>query len=158
MTNGNHRPGGGIKSRVNVETKVRTGQQKKRAIPAGVAQLGQRQGNHVMGKADRLRYGGVEMFGGTGVKLELGNAVALNVGKGGCGTGRTLHGQAGSQGCHGTPDAGNPMPKADLLVRIAQVRQQLFEIERALREVGGDKAHGRLVADFLKRVKNSKRE
>jgi hypothetical protein len=36
------------------------------------------------------------------------------VGKGGCGTGRTLYGQAGSQGTHGTPDRGNPPPTGEL--------------------------------------------
>jgi hypothetical protein len=30
----------------------------------------------------------------------------LNVGKGGCGTGRTLYGQAGGQACHGQPSQG----------------------------------------------------
>jgi hypothetical protein len=38
--------------------------------------------------------------------VPFGNAVALNVGKGGCGTGRTIYGQAGSQGTHGTPAQG----------------------------------------------------
>jgi hypothetical protein len=42
----------------------------------------------------------------------FGNEVALNVGKGGCGTGRTLYGQSGSQGQHGSPSAGNPPPNA----------------------------------------------
>jgi hypothetical protein len=32
--------------------------------------------------------------------VPFGNQVALNVGKGGCGTSRTLYGQAGSQGTH----------------------------------------------------------
>jgi hypothetical protein len=72
------------------------------------------QGDHV------TTYGGA----GTGYKGErlhnpsknfnpvpYGNEVALNVGKGGCGTGRTLYGQAGSQGTHGAPAPGNPQPK-----------------------------------------------
>jgi hypothetical protein len=33
----------------------------------------------------------------------------LNVGKGGCGTGRNLYGQAGTQGTHGSV-AGTPRP------------------------------------------------
>jgi hypothetical protein len=41
--------------------------------------------------------------------VKLGNEVALNVGPGGCGTGRTLYGQSSSQGQHG-PVAGNPKP------------------------------------------------
>jgi hypothetical protein len=36
--------------------------------------------------------------------------VALNVGGGGCGTGRTLYGQSGSQGQHGSVNPGNPPP------------------------------------------------
>jgi hypothetical protein len=36
----------------------------------------------------------------------------LNVGKGGCGTGRTLYGQAGSQGTHGATNPGEPRPNA----------------------------------------------
>jgi hypothetical protein len=42
--------------------------------------------------------------------VKLGNEVALNVGPGGCGTGRTLYGQAGSQGQHGAV-AGSPKPQ-----------------------------------------------
>ena len=34
-----HKPGGGIKSRQKVEVGYRHGQQKKRTIPAGVAQM-----------------------------------------------------------------------------------------------------------------------
>jgi hypothetical protein len=41
----------------------------------------------------------------------MGNSVALNVGKGGVGTGRVLYGQCGSQGTHGPTAPGNP-PKA----------------------------------------------
>jgi hypothetical protein len=37
---------------------------------------------------------------------------------------------------------------SDLLVRIAHVRQQLFDLERALREVGGTKSHARQIADL----------
>jgi hypothetical protein len=41
---------------------------------------------------------------------------------------------------------------SDLFVRIAQVRQQLFEIEQALREVGATKSHGRMIADLRERA------
>jgi hypothetical protein len=43
--------------------------------------------------------------------VRFGNEVALNVGKGGCGTGRNLYSQAGSQGTHGQPASGNPRPQ-----------------------------------------------
>jgi hypothetical protein len=36
----------------------------------------------------------------------MGNALTNNVGKGGPGTGRTIYGKSGSQGCYGTPDRG----------------------------------------------------
>jgi hypothetical protein len=40
--------------------------------------------------------------------VPFGNEVALNVGKGGCGTGRTLYGQSGVQGVHGSANPGEP--------------------------------------------------
>jgi hypothetical protein len=112
-TSGNQK-GGGFGSRQHVETKVRTGTGSRSARPAGVAQIGAMQGDHV------TTYGGA----GTGYKGEklhgpaarnfqpvpFGNEIALNVGKGGCGTGRTLYGQAGSQGTHGATNPGSPRP------------------------------------------------
>jgi hypothetical protein len=56
-----HKPAGGIKSRVNVKTKVRTGEGANAIIPAGTAQLGQRQGNHVT-ERNSTRYGGVQIY------------------------------------------------------------------------------------------------
>jgi hypothetical protein len=44
----------------------------------------------------------------------MGNTLTNNVGKGGPGTGRTLHGQSGSQGCHG-PVTGTVRYGADIL-------------------------------------------
>jgi hypothetical protein len=46
MAKGNHRPGGGIASRVNTERPVRTGSGSKSTRPAGVAMFGQMQGSH----------------------------------------------------------------------------------------------------------------
>jgi hypothetical protein len=40
--------------------------------------------------------------------VKFGNEVALNVGKGGCGTGRNLYGQSGTQGVHGATNPGAP--------------------------------------------------
>jgi len=60
-------------------------------------------------------YGGLEInagpMGGVGA-VPLGNEVALNVKGGGPGKGYVQHGQAGSQGCHGTPHKGNKTPTA----------------------------------------------
>jgi hypothetical protein len=40
--------------------------------------------------------------------VKFGNEVALNVGKGGCGTGRTIY-ASGSQGTQGATNPGSPM-------------------------------------------------
>jgi hypothetical protein len=110
---GGHRPGGGIASRVNVEKPVRTGKGARAIVPAGTAQLGQRVGNHIT-EQGATRYGGVNLYSrGPGYnKSQYGNEVALNVKGGGPGKGYVQYGQSGSQGCHGKPDAGSPMPKA----------------------------------------------
>jgi hypothetical protein len=48
--------------------------------------------------------------------VPFGNEVALNVKGGGPGAGRTLHGQSGTQGCHGKPASGNaPAKNHDIL-------------------------------------------
>ena len=44
--------------------------------------------------------------------VRQGNEIALNVGRGGPGAGRTLYGQAGSQGTYGATNPGNPRPNA----------------------------------------------
>ena len=97
----------------NLLKPVRTGQQKERVRPSGVAQIGQRQGNHVT-QQGATAYGGVELFAGTGFKSHLGNQVALNVGGGGPGKGRTIY-KSGQQCMGGAPDRGNPTPKAKAL-------------------------------------------
>jgi hypothetical protein len=106
--------GAGIKSKNVVRKPVRTGAGANRQLSAGVAQLGQRQGNHVTHQG-ATRYGGLEInagpMGGVGA-VPLGNEVALNVKGGGPGKGYVQHGQAGSQGCHGTPHKGNKTPTA----------------------------------------------
>jgi hypothetical protein len=106
-----HRPGGGIASRQRVEKPIRQGAARERVIPAGVAQIGQRQGNHVTNRG-ATEYGGINPFGaGQGYPSKLGNEVALNVGKGGPGTGRKIY-SCGTQGVQGAVDRGNPLPKA----------------------------------------------
>jgi len=104
--------GGGYGSRPHVETMVRTGTGSRGTRPAGTAQIGIMYG-------DKATHGDPKGTGYTGERLhndrsfqpvKFGNEVSLNVGKGGPGTGRTLYGQSGSQGCHGQPAAGNPPP------------------------------------------------
>jgi hypothetical protein len=92
--------GGGLTSNKLVRPEVRTGSPYKGTSPAAASQLGQstsfRKENVGVGPAY------------TGSKL--GNEVALNVGKGGVGTGRTVH-HCGSQGTHGNVNPGQVRPK-----------------------------------------------
>jgi hypothetical protein len=107
-----HKPGGGAKSRVNVEPGYHHGQPKKRTIPAGVAQIGQRQGNHFTHGASS-DYGGVNLFGGQGYPSELGNRLAVET-KCGPGGSREVM-RSGSQGMTGAPAKGNPPPAGNAL-------------------------------------------
>jgi len=103
-----HRPGGGIASRVNVSPQVRVGPGSRAARPGGVGQLGNIQGSHVTSHDDS-DYRGESLHSGPSFQpVPFGNQIATNVGKGGPGAGRTLHGQSGSQGCHGQPAQGAP--------------------------------------------------
>jgi hypothetical protein len=68
-------------------------------------------GNHIT-EQGATGYGGINPFGASqGYPSELGNKVALNVGKGGPGTGRKIYG-CGTQGVQGEAAHGNPTPKA----------------------------------------------
>ena len=106
----------GIKSKNVVEPRVRTGSGSRGTHPGGVAQLGQHVG-------DKATHGDPKGSGYRGEPLHqnrsfqpvpFGNSVALNVGKGGCGTGRTLHGQSGSQGTHGPVARSRPASRQQL--------------------------------------------
>ena len=99
---------GGHGSRVVVDKPVRTGAGSKGTSEGWVGQKGQLQGTHTTNRTDS-DYRGEKKFTGKNFQpVAFGNEVALNVGKGGCGTGRNLYGQAGSQGTHGQPAQGNP--------------------------------------------------
>jgi hypothetical protein len=105
MATGNHRPGGGIASNKNVEVRVRTGAGSREVRPGGTNAPGSSYGSHVTNQSD-TGYRGPKFYGDKSFQpVPFGNEVALNVGKGGCGTGRTLYGQSGSQQQYG---AGNP--------------------------------------------------
>jgi len=107
-----HKPGGGIKSRVNVSVGNKTGAPRERIRHAGVAQYGQAQGDHIT-EHGSTGYGGVKAHTNKpGYQSELGNKVALNVGGGGAGTGRTIY-RSGSQ-CR-TGDGGSPLRPQDPL-------------------------------------------
>jgi hypothetical protein len=112
---GNRKPGGGYGSRVNAEKGVRNGDRAKVVNPRALSQIGQSLGNRAgtdMGAKNvnpvETMYGAREPKGGPG-GVPLGNAVALNVGKGGgVGTGRKLYGQSGSNQTYGSPAKGVP--------------------------------------------------
>src|SRR6516164_6853765 len=102
--------GGGYGSRQHVETKVRTGSGSRSTNPGGVGQLGQKQGDHIT-RGGSSGYRGDPLHSGRSFQpVPFGNEVALNVGKGGCGTGRTIY-KTGSQGMQGTTNPGNPRPQ-----------------------------------------------
>jgi hypothetical protein len=99
----------GSESKNVVRPNVRTGTGSRSARPAGVAQLGQSQGDHITNKSD-TGYRGERLHNDrTFQKAKFGNELALNVGKGGCGTGRTVH-ERGSQATHGATNPGSPRP------------------------------------------------
>src|SRR6516225_3651806 len=101
--------GGGYGSRQHVEKPIRTGTGSRGTNPGGVGQLGQMQGSHVT-RGQESNYRGDPLHSGRSFQpVKFGNEVALNVGKGGCGTGRTIY-KTGSQGMQGTTNPGNPRP------------------------------------------------
>jgi hypothetical protein len=105
--------GGGIGMNKNVRASVRTGTGSRGTHPGGVAQLGQHVGDKAThGDPKGSGYRGEPLHNNRSFQpVPFGNQVALNVGKGGCGTGRTLYGQAGSQGTHGSVNPGQPRPQ-----------------------------------------------
>jgi hypothetical protein len=99
----NHPIGGGPGSRNIVEKPVRVGKPAYGVGPGWTSQLGSAIGNHSTEQGRNLPYKGEAMREGktpAGGAVPLGNQVALNVGKGGVGTGRTIH-QCGSQSSPG---------------------------------------------------------
>jgi hypothetical protein len=66
-------------------------------------------GDHVTHRSEGIGYKGEKLHNQRNFQpVKFGNEVALNVGKGGPGTGRTIH-HCGSQSVHG-PVAGTPRP------------------------------------------------
>ena len=103
-----HKAAGGIASKNVTHKPVRTGTPKQRIVPSGVAQIGQRQGNHVT-EQGATGYGGINpMSGKAGFPSELGNTVAASTQ---CGPGgsRNIYAR-GTQGVQGAPAPGSPMP------------------------------------------------
>ena len=109
MANRGNIPAGGMGSRVVTERPVRVGAGSRSTNPGGVGQLGNMQGSHVT-RGEDSNYRGDPLHSGRSFNpVPFGNQVALNVGKGGPGTGRDVH-ASGSQGVHGGTNPGNPRP------------------------------------------------
>jgi hypothetical protein len=104
---------GGIGSRNVNPQGVRNGQMPTGVNPAAVAQFGSAIGNHATESGSNLKYRGEEYRTKTPIGVPLGNQIATNVGKGGCGTGREVMAR-GTQGQHGNANPGNPQPKGEL--------------------------------------------
>jgi hypothetical protein len=100
--------GGGYGTRQHREVGVRTGKGSKGISEGWVGQKGQLVGNHITDDKN-TGYTGEKKFTGKNFQpVKFGNEVALNVGKGGCGTGRDIH-ASGSQSQYGDV-AGSPRP------------------------------------------------
>jgi hypothetical protein len=113
---GGHRPGGGYGSNKVVSKPVMTGKPARQYHQSGVSQFGESVGNHITNRGGSSGYRGDPVRGsfrppGTPGSVPLGNAIATNVGSGGPGKGRTLYGQSGMQGTHGSPAPGNAPTK-----------------------------------------------
>src|SRR5262249_53997189 len=86
--------GGGLTSNKLVKPEVRTGSPSRAMLPERVAQIGMRT-SFTKPKLDGPGFDGAK----------YGNELALNVGAGGPGRGRTTY-HCGSQGTHGSPNPG----------------------------------------------------
>jgi hypothetical protein len=98
----------GIRSRNNREVPVRTGAPRKHIQKAGVAQLGQMQGDHATGKGGSTGYTGVSLIGPKQpISVKLGNEVSATTVCGPGGSREIL--RSGGQGTHGATNPGQPM-------------------------------------------------
>jgi hypothetical protein len=93
----------------NVSPQVRYGQPAQGKRHQAIAQIGGSYGNKAINRARTLPNAVEGVAGPKPYSAPLGNEVAKNVGKGGCGTGRVLYGQSGSQQQYGKPE-GRPAP------------------------------------------------
>jgi hypothetical protein len=95
--------GGGYKSRPHVEKSVKTGAGNRGVSVGAVGQLGQKQGSHTTDSRETSYRGDNRGHMHQGAALRpalMGNEKALDVGRGGPGTGRTTY-DCGSQSQHG---------------------------------------------------------
>src|SRR6516162_11931913 len=101
--------GGGLTSNKLVRPGVKAGPANTNVVsPRGTSQLGASQSGKMRQGAHTAVNTSLSVFERKAAEQPLGNAVALNVGKGGAGTGRTIY-KSGYQSQYG--DGGNPEPK-----------------------------------------------
>ena len=111
--------GGGYGMNKNVSPPIRTGSGSHNARPAGVSQFGYSVGDHATNSGRSSGYKGEALHGPASRNFQqtkLGNEVALNVGRGGPGTGRTVY-HCGTQDMHGQAAAGNAPAKSHDILR-----------------------------------------
>src|SRR5215469_2983169 len=107
MSKGGHRPGGGLHSKnVYHRTEPKREPRAYGRSPGAVGQYGASQGNHVTSTVN-TNYRGDPDVRSQGYNAPVGPS---NLALSGPGAGRTLHGQAGSQGQHGAPVQGQSRP------------------------------------------------
>jgi len=101
--------GGGLNTRQHVKPTVRGGPPNTKIVSVSAAgSIGRSKGDHsTEGGGKTVARPKDPLIQGTRSQVPSGNAVALNVGKGGPGAGRVLHGQAGSQSQHGPANQGS---------------------------------------------------
>jgi hypothetical protein len=109
-TMANHKAGGGIQSNKLVRPGMRAGAPARGVNAGNAGQIGSAIGTH-SDKGD-LRPKPEPMLTKSPHSVKLGNEVALNVGKGGPGAGRNLHGQSGTNRQYGPANPGLPEPQA----------------------------------------------
>ena len=105
--------GGGIQSNKNVSVGQRLGSPSKGSSPGAADQIGQA----TAFKKEQVNAG--RGYDGS----QYGNSLATNVGKGGPGTGRTVH-HCGSQGTHGATVAGHSPQPEDILSEFGPERRK----------------------------------
>jgi hypothetical protein len=110
-----NKKGGGVGSRVDGEVPVRNGTPARAMNVRGVSQYGSAIGNKATETGKVLGNPSEKVQGRAlpaALSVPLGNAVALNVGKGGCGAGREVM-RSGSQCVTGPVNPGASRPGAD---------------------------------------------
>jgi hypothetical protein len=120
-----HRPGGGLHSNKVVRKPVLTGAARTGITPGHAGQIGSALGNHgtEIGKLPEHKIVAPREVPALNEPVPWGNQLCNNVGKGGPGTGRTVHAH-GSQGAHGRPAPGNPVPRRDPFEGLLNKRGQ----------------------------------